>query len=205
MTVADLPPRVGLFPLSWAMLLPGGRLPLTIFEPRYVSLLEHALADRRLIGMIQPETEGDEREEEALETVGTLGRVVDFSEHREGTFSVTLFGVSRFRLLWDRMTPGGWREGAIDCSAFFSDLAEKPPTLIDRPRLLEGLRAYLDHHNLQTDWAAIESLDDEMLLIVLPMLVPFDAAQKQTLLEAVTSDRRADVLLDLLTQGIEGS
>ncbi|AFW01005.1 Lon-like ATP-dependent protease La [Gluconobacter thailandicus F149-1 = NBRC 100600] len=203
LTLADLPPRVGLFPVSGAMLLPGGQLPLNVFEPRYVALLEDALAERRLIGMIQPQEEDEDDPLPVLHDIGTLGRITSFTEHPDGTFSVTLLGVTRFRLLMEGLTRRGWREGAIDASPFFSDLVESDPSPINRSRLLSRLKDYLTAHELQTDWSLIDEMDDEMLLVVLPMLVPFSPTQKQALLEAGTLDDRAGVLLDLLAKGME--
>ncbi|GFE96115.1 MULTISPECIES: LON peptidase substrate-binding domain-containing protein [unclassified Gluconobacter] len=203
LTLADIPPRVGLFPLSGAMILPGGHLPLTVFEPRYVALLEDALAGRRLIGMIQPQEEDETDPLPVLHNIGTLGRITSFTEHSDGTFSITLLGITRFRLLMEGLTQRGWREGTIDASPFFSDLLESDPSPINRARLLSRLKSYLTAHQLQTDWSLLDEMDDDMLLVILPMLVPFSSEQKQALLEASTLDDRAGVLLDLLAKGME--
>ncbi|EHH67874.1 LON peptidase substrate-binding domain-containing protein [Gluconobacter morbifer] len=203
MTLADIPPRVGLFPLSGALLMPEGRLPLVVFEPRYVSLVEDALADRRLIGMIQPLDENDPSPEPELHRIGTLGRISDFSEHADGTFSITLLGICRFRLLREAATDRSWRQGLIDASPFAGDMVEDDPLPVTRKALLDGLKRYLAARQLKTTWSVIEEMDDDMLLVVLPMLVPFSADEKQTLLEAITLDERAGVLLELLERGME--
>lgn len=205
LTLADIPPRVGLFPLSGALLLPGGHLPLLVFEPPYVALLEDALAGRRMIGVIQPLMDPDADEHSLLYRTGTLGRITEFTEHVDGTFSVTLLGISRFRLIREAPTDLGWREGIIDATPFAADLVEEDPLPINRDLLLNGLKTYLDSRDLQASWPLIEDMDDETLLVVLPMLVPFTPVEKQSLLEAMTLDERAGLLLDLLERGMDKS
>lgn len=203
LTLADIPASVGLFPLSGALLLPGGHLPLTVFEPGYVALLEEALAGRRMIGIIQPLNDPDMDEHSLLYRTGTLGRITEFAEHVDGTFSVTLLGICRFRLIRETSTPRRWREGMIDATPFAADLVEEDPHPVNRTLILEGLKTYLDSRDLQASWPLIEDMDDETLLVVLPMLVPFTPAEKQSLLEAMTVDERAGLLLDLLERGME--
>jgi len=202
LTLADLPARIGLFPLSSALLLPSGKLPLNIFEPRYIALLEDALAHDRLIGMIQPVDEMDDEEESILHGIGCIGRITSFTERADGTFAVTLSGIVRFRLLLEEgTTERGYRIGRIDCSSFAADLTEGGAVAVDRDRLIGSLRRYLDAHQLRTSWSAIDEMGDETLLIVLPMLVPFSSDEKQCLLEAETIGDRADLLLSLLDDG----
>ncbi|MBS1064010.1 LON peptidase substrate-binding domain-containing protein [Gluconobacter wancherniae] len=205
-TLADIPPRLGLFPLPGALLLPGGRLPLNVFEPRYIALLEDALADRRLIGIIQPDSlaeDMDDLDEPDLHTIGTIGRITSFTERSDGTFSISLFGVCRFRLLRESGTDRGWRQGIVDASSFSADLVESEPSPLNRGELMEALRRYFAARRLRTNWPTIEEMDDDTLLLVLPMLVPFSPNEKQALLEAETLNDRAEVLLDLLARGME--
>jgi len=205
LTLADIPPRLGLFPLTGALLLPGGRLPLNVFEPRYVALLEDALAGRRMIGLIQPADlsfDSDEPIEPVLHDIGTIGRISSFTERADGTFAITLYGVSRFRLLREQPTTRSWREGIVDASAFADDLVEAESSPLDRSSLMEALKHYFTARRLKTNWSTIEEMDDSALLVVLPMLVPFSPDEKQALLEAGTPNDRAEVLLDLLARGM---
>ncbi|GBR54100.1 Lon-like ATP-dependent protease La [Neokomagataea thailandica NBRC 106555] len=206
LTLADMPPRLGLFVLPGAVLLPGGRLPLQVFEPRYIALLENALAQHRLIGIIQPL---DDDEDDALldnpplHKVGAVGRIVEFAEQIDGTFMIVLHGVARFRLLQDKPTDHGWREGAIDVSGYVEDMMDTSAMPVGREALLNTLKDYLAARDLRTDWTLLDELDDEALLIVLPMLIPFEDEEKQLLLEAQHPKDRAELLLTLLRQGME--
>lgn len=197
-TLADLPAEIGLFPLAGAVLLPSGKLPLNIFEPRYIALIEDALASNRLIGMIQPVDDLDDSDTPALHGIGCLGRITSFTERADGTYAVTLSGVIRFRFLRETGLTRGYRRARIDCSAFSADLTEGGNVSLDRPRLIDSLRRYLDAHHLRTSWSAIEEMEDDTLLVVLPMLVPFTSDEKQSLLEAETMGVRAALLLTLL-------
>ncbi|WP_029604725.1 LON peptidase substrate-binding domain-containing protein [Kozakia baliensis] len=198
MTLADIPPRLGLFPLPGALLLPWGKLPLNVFEPRYIALVEDALATHRLIGVIQPRDEYDEADEPDLHNIGSLGRITSFTERADGSYAITLSGLTRFRVLREQLGPRGYREASIDASGFSADLTESEPTSIDRSRLLDSLKRYFDAHKLHTSWSVIEEMENDTLMIVLPMLVPFSADEKQSLLEADTLCARAELLLSLL-------
>nr|WP_294918192.1 LON peptidase substrate-binding domain-containing protein [uncultured Neokomagataea sp.] len=206
LTLADMPPRLGLFVLPGAVLLPGGRLPLQVFEPRYIAMLEDALAKNRLIGIIQPL---DDDEDDALldhpplHKVGAVGRVMEFAEQPDGTFMIVLHGVARFRLLRDTLTEQCWREGSIDVSAYVEDMMDAPTAPVSREKLLTTLKDYLAARDLRTDWTLLDELDDDSLLIVLPMLIPFEDDEKQLLLEATRPEDRAELLLTLLRQGME--
>lgn len=198
--LADLPPRVGLFPLQSTLLLPRGQLPLNVYEARYIALFEHALATNRLVGIIQPTGMTIFGRPAPLESIGTLGRVTSFEETNDGRFSVVLTGVCRFRLLRAVRTPEGWREGVIDVFPYSHDLLESTALPLDRPALKNALKQYFARHQLETDWKVLEKLDDETLLVALPMLLPLDAGDKQALLEAPGLDDRATLLLNVLGQ-----
>lgn len=207
LTLADIPPRVGLFPLKEALLLPGGHLPLSVFEPRYIALVEDALAKNRTIGLIQPLSSLDGTDEEIppLASVGTLGRITSFSEHKDGCFSITLTGLCRFSLLRDDLTARGWREGMINATPFTQDLLENSSIPLDRDAFMPLLKNYLDIRQLKTNWAALQHLEDERLLTELPMLLPFSAAEKQSLLEAANMTERTTVLLKILHDNTHSS
>ncbi|MDG6094999.1 LON peptidase substrate-binding domain-containing protein [Acetobacter sp. AN02] len=201
LTLADLPVETGLFPLSGTLLLPRGKLPLNVFEPRYIALVEDALASDRLIGMIQPvdpEDEADELLFPSLFGVGCLGRITSFTERGDGTFAITLTGISRFRVLRESGIRRGYRRARIDVSRYGADLNEVPSAPFDREVLLSSLRAYFRVRHLHARWDVLEQMPDDMLLITLPMICPFPAAEKQLLLEAETLTDRVQVLQTLL-------
>lgn len=145
MTLADIPPEVGLFPLSGVLLLPRGKLPLNVFEPRYIALVEDALASHRLIGLIQPRWQEDEdegNEAPPLYTTGCLGRLTSMTERADGTYAMTLTGLLRFRLLRETGLRRGYRVARIDVSSFAGDLNEIPSEPFDRTQLLNSLKNY---------------------------------------------------------------
>lgn len=189
----DLPQRIPLFPLSGAVLMPRTKLPLHIFEPRYLQMLEDVLkTEHRLIGMIQPEGDG-------LSEIGCAGRVVAFSEGEDGRMMISLRAISRFRLnqVEDGFAP--YIQGQIDWSGFKRDLRgpETDPDL-HRPGFIDMLRRYMDMHELSTDWDAAEQAEDEMLINSLAMMLPFDDAEKQALLQAQTLGERRALLEGLI-------
>lgn len=202
LTMADIPAEIGLFPLSGVLLLPRGKLPLNVFEPRYVALVEDALASQRLIGMIQPLWGEEDEEEEGkippLYTIGCLGRITSFTERADGTFAVTLSGVARFRVLRETGLHRGYRQARIDVSSFVADLSEIPSEPFNREKLLDSLRRYFRQKGLSARWSIIEQMEDDTLLVTLPMICPFPPAEKQALLDAGSLTDRVRVLQMLL-------
>lgn len=185
----DLPARIALFPLAEAVMLPRAKLPLHIFEPRYLQLLDDVLkTDHRLIGMIQPRDDG-------LESIGCAGRVIAFSESDDGRMMISLRAVSRFRLISieDGFTP--YRQGVVDWAKYTRDLAgaECDPGL-DRPALLDRLCKFAELHQLSTDLQEAGKAADETLVNAFSMLLPFSPAEKQALLEARTLTERRELL-----------
>ncbi|MFV0475578.1 MAG: LON peptidase substrate-binding domain-containing protein [Pikeienuella sp.] len=208
-SLADLPESLPVFPLSDALLLPRGRLPLNIFEPRYLAMFEDALkTGRRLIGMVQP---ADAAEPPALRGVGCAGRIVSFSETEDGRYLVVLAGICRFapREELDGFTP--YRRIRPDWSPWASDLGPQVPDEgFDRPRFMKLLKRYFAAAGLSTDWDSLQEADEEMLVNSLAMLCPFSAEEKQALLEAkLLGDRRASLIalmeFAIASQGEEGS
>ncbi|GBQ25480.1 Lon-like ATP-dependent protease La [Gluconacetobacter sacchari DSM 12717] len=203
MTLADIPAELGLFPLREVLLLPRGKLPLNVFEPRYIALLEDALAGQRLIGMIQPR--GDAMEDEdgrelasPLYDIGAIGRITSMTERADGTYALTLTGLARFRLLRETGLHRGYRRARIDVSSFAYDLTDSADLFFDRDRMLAALRHYCRSRGFGTRWNVIDQMDDETLLITLPMICPFPAAEKQALLESASLNDRARALQALL-------
>lgn len=190
---ADLPEALPVFPLSEALLLPRGRLPLNIFEPRYLAMFDDAMkTSHRMIGIIQPAEQADPP---PLRRVGCAGRVVSFSETEDGRYLVVLAGVCRFCPAeeLDGFTP--YRRVAPDWSDWRHDLREREiDEGFDRPRFLRLLKRYFAASGLSTDWDSLKEADEETLVNSLAMLCPFSGEEKQALLEAeLLGDRRASL------------
>ena len=201
-SAADLPDKIALFPLPRALLLPHGRLPLQIFEPRYLAMLDDTLkTSHRLIGMIQPSDGSNSK----LYEVGCAGRLVSFNETDDGRYMITLAGVSRFRVkqLVEGFTP--YLKADADWSSFGSDLvtAESSKSF-DRADFFGLLSRYFEVEGLSTDWDAIKEAKDELLINSLCMLCPFGVEEKQALLEAETLDARAETLQALMEFALAG-
>jgi Lon protease-like protein len=202
----ELPSEFAVFPLTGALLLPRGRLPLNIFEPRYLAMVMDALAAGRMFGMIQPEAHSTTDDEEpGLYRVGCLGRLSSFSETDDGRLLITLSGLIRFNIKDELAKRSGYRRVRGDFSPFVSDLDLAPaPVEIEREKLLTALRSYFGRRNVDANWDAIRGLSDDTLIITLAMACPFEAVEKQALLEAPTGADRAATLLALLQMGAAG-
>ena len=194
---ADLPDTLPIFPLPGAVVLPRGRLPLHIFEPRYLAMFDDALkTSGRLIGMVQPmETPAGE----ALHAIGCAGRITSFTETEDHRYMVTLTGVSRFRTgaQVEGFTP--YLRHQVDWSGFDRDLgkAERDPGL-ERTRFLDLLARYFQAEELQTDWDSLKEAEDELLINSLSMMCPFEPEDKQALLEAPSLQTRRETLVTLM-------
>ncbi len=200
-SINDLPGTLPIFPLAGAMLLPRGVLPLNIFEPRYVSMVDAALrSGDRLIGMIQPQTIGpaDASASPAIHDVGCAGRITGFNETDDGRVLMTLTGICRFKVTQelDAMTP--FRQVKADYAPFANDLEAGSGELdVSRTALLDVVRRYLDANNLQADWDAIEQSSNEALVNSLSMISPFGPQEKQAMLEADSLEQRNQILIAL--------
>lgn len=198
----ELPDEIPVFPLTGALLLPHGKLPLNIFEPRYKALIEDALADGRMFGMIQPDAASlDQDEGPGLFGVGCLGRLSSFSETDDGRYLIALTGMIRFRVRAELGGRRGYRRVAADYSRFQRDLEPPPQYLTQRDDLLAALRTYFTANGFDANWSAIESMGDNELVVTLCMVCPFEAVEKQALLEAADLPARADTLVTLLQIG----
>lgn len=196
--LGDLARVIPVFPLSGVLLLPRGHLPLNIFEPRYLDMVRDAMASERLIGMVQPR--GSLRgKRPALYDVGCVGRISAFEETEDGRYLITLTGISRFRILSELTTVTAYRQVEVDYAPFSHDRTDSA-TLAEplRAELLARLEVYLDDHGLRADWNAVRNAVDEMLVNAIAMLCPFDAVEKQALLEAPTIAERAQALITLM-------
>lgn len=193
---ADLPAMVPVFPLSAALLLPGGRMPLNIFEPRYLQMIDEAVGGGRLIGMIQPALDGSllAGGEPALCPVGCIGRITSLSETGDGRYLISLQGVCRFRVVQELAVKTPFRQCRI--APFVADLTEdKAGAEVDRPALLRAFRTYLQANELEADWESVSRADNAMLVNALSMMAPYGPAEKQALLEAPDLRSRAETLI----------
>ncbi|TSE11608.1 ATP-dependent protease [Mesorhizobium intechi] len=192
----DLPSTIPLFPLEGALLLPGGRMPLNIFEPRYLQMVDEAVAGPRLIGVIQPRLDGALREdgEPELCNVGCAGRIIAFSETGDGRYLISLQGVFRFRIAHELTVKTPFRQAKP--APFLADLDDDPAANeIDRPALLKAFRAYLQANDLEADWESVSRAENAMLVNALSMMAPYGPAEKQALLEAADLKTRAETLI----------
>ena len=199
----DLPKSLPLFPLTGAVLLPRGALPLNIFEPRYLEMVEYALQGDRLIGMIQPTEHEDTTLKPKLSQVGCAGKIIAFRETDDNRYLITLQGICRFRLNGEMDTATAWRAGFCDFAPFASDMAQIGDEEFPRERLLAALKAYLNSRDMKADWDSVLTAPGEALINALAMMCPFDPAEKQALLEAQNFQDRASTLLALLEMGSE--
>jgi Lon protease-like protein len=203
---ADLPDVIPVFPLPGALLLPRSRLPLHLFEPRYLAMLDDALkTPGRLIGMVQPNKEPGRQESPRLHHIGCAGRVTQMSETEDGRYMITLTGVSRFRVVeeQDGFTP--YRRAKVSWDGFERDLgaADTDPGF-DRSAFMTLLGRYFEARELQTDWESLEQADDELLVNSLSMLLGFEPEDKQALLEAPSLSTRRETLVTLLEYALRG-
>lgn len=195
----DLPEIAPVFPLTGALLLPGGQLPLNIFEPRYLSMVDDVLASHRLIGMVQPvfgehRVDAKETDRAALCQVGCIGRITSFAETGDGRYLISLTGVCRYRLLEER--PSGTSYRTFRIAPFITDLsAADDEQAVDREALLAAFRAYLDANKLEADWESVERASNATLVNSMAMMSPYGPAEKQALLEAPDLRTRAETLI----------
>jgi Lon protease-like protein len=203
--VDDLPAEFPVFPLTGALLLPRGKLPLNIFEPRYLAMTDAALAAGRMFAMIQPDaTRPPLQGGPALFTVGCLGRLTSFSETDDGRYLITLFGLIRFSVVDELPIRHGYRRVRADFSGYLADLEPppSPPAIgVSRDAVLAALRSYFAHRGFDANWDAIGRMPDDTLVTTLCMVCPFEPAEKQALLEAATDEDRGTILLTLLEMG----
>lgn len=205
MTSANLPQTIPLFPLPGALMLPRTRLPLHIFEPRYLAMLDDTLkTSHRLIGMIQPR-EVPEGADKRLHMIGCAGRLTGFSETEDGRYMVTLSGISRFRIQREVSGFAPYVRADVSWGGFERDLGPtEKDTGFDRHAFLELLGRYFASQDLSTDWDSLKDAEDELLINSLSMLCPFDPEEKQALLEAPSLATRRETLVTLIEFGLRG-
>ena len=202
----DLPEIIPVFPLPGALLLPRSRLPLHLFEPRYLAMLEDSLkTPSRLIGMIQPNRVPGREGGTGLHAIGCVGRVTQFSETEDGRYMITLTGLSRFRVLEEVEGFTPYRRARVSWAGFERDLgAVDSDPGFDRGMFLNLLARYFDARELQTDWDSLKEAEDELLINSLSMLLGFEPEDKQALLEAPSLSTRRETLVTLIEYVLRG-
>lgn len=196
-TVEELPPVIPVFPLGGVLLLPRGDLPLNIFEPRYLTMIDSALAGDRVIGMIQPALGADEKlETPPLCRIGCAGRLSAFQESGDGRYLISLSGLCRFEIVDELVALTPYRQCRVNYGRFTEDLVpRRGEDEVNRKLLLTTFQRYLEANNLQADWSGINSAPNEALVTALSMMAPYGPREKQALLEADTLANRAEMLV----------
>lgn len=207
-TLESLPRRIPIFPLTGALLLPRTQLPLNIFEPRYLSLVNESLAGHRIIGMIQPQEgsgpAGNDGNFPNVYVIGCAGRITSFAELDDGRMLVVLTGIARFSIIRELAVTTLYRQVEVDYSAFVDDLKlGHGEETVNRQQVLNTFRAYLEANDLKTDWNEIRSASNELLVNSLSSIAPFAAAEKQALLEAPSLTARAELLVALTEMALQ--
>lgn len=202
--LSDLPDTIAVFPLPGALLLPRSRLPLHIFEPRYLQMLDDCLkTDSRLIGMIQPLA--GPKGAGGLHRIGCAGRVTQFSETEDGRYMITLAGLSRFRVVEEVEGFQPYRRCSVSWEGFDRDRAgPEHDKGFARDRFMALLDRYFSARDLQADWETLREADDELLVNSLSMLLEFGPEDKQALLEAPSLATRRETLVTLIEYALRG-
>ena len=204
--ISDPPNSIPVFPLPGVLLLPRARLPLNIFENRYLAMIDDALkTEHRLIGMVQPRETPKNKDKPFLQQIGCAGRITTFSETEDGHYMITLSGFSRFRIrdVHEGFTP--YVQADIDWSSFFADRgANVIDARFDRPKFFKTLSKFFTATKLSTDWDNLQEADEELLINSLSMLCPFEPAEKQALLEAPDLANRRETLVTLMEFAVAG-
>ncbi len=205
-STVDLPDTIPVFPLPGALLLPRARLPLHIFEPRYLQMIEDCMkTETRLIGMIQPREVPNGQTEKRLQAIGCAGRMTAFSETEDGRYMVTLSGASRFRMKEEVEGFAPYRRAVVDWGGFARDLGPvETDEGFDRDGFMEMLHRFFESLDLSTDWSSLKEAEPELLINSLSMLCPFTPEDKQALLEAPSLKTRRETMVTLIQFALRG-
>lgn len=206
--IADLPHVLPVFAVSGALLLPGARLPLTVFEPRYLALTEAALAAKRLFALVQPAPDSASGPAPGLYATGILARISAFGEAGDGRYMITATGMNRFRIVGEAEGTCGYRRVVVDYRPYpadmgpVSDTLADAPLLLDRQRLLTTVVTYLNRQGVGTNTAQLEKCSDEELVLNVAMSAPLSPEEKQALLETATIEERANLMIALFEMAL---
>ena len=202
---ADLPEVIPVFPLAGALLLPRGHLPLNIFEPRYLAMIDAAFREDRLIGIIQPRDETTSATPD-LAAVGSVGRITEFGETGDGRYIITLTGIARFRLIEEVTTSEPFRRARVSFQPFEVDFVPRyGEDEVDRNALIVTLRAFSDAKEVEIDWDSVDKAPTEALVNALSMMSPYGLKEKQALLEAPNLKTRSELLIAITEIELAGS
>ena len=196
--IDDLPKTLGVFPLTGVLLLPRGQLPLNVFEPRYLALVDAAMSGNRLVGMIQPQEHEDRMLKPSLTTTGCAGRITNYRETEDNRYLITLTGICRFKVTSELAATTPFRQVQSNFAPFAGDLVNADDSHFPREKVLAALKDYLSKRDLKADWRSVMSAPAETLVNALAMLCPFEPAEKQAILEAPDWDHRVSTLVALL-------
>jgi len=206
-THQELPEILPIFPLTGTLLLPRGQLPLNIFEPRYLAMIENSLGQGRMIGMVQPQEASEEQNQEnpPVYEIGCAGRIISFSESGDGRYLITLLGISRFHITEELDLLNGYRRIRPTFTSFASDLIVDEENLSDREKRLKIVKSYFSLKNIDADWSSVEDASDEPLITSLAMMCPFAPSEKQALLECSGLQERSALLISLMEMAIHNN
>jgi uncharacterized protein len=197
--LSDLPETIPVFPLSGVLLLPRGQLPLNVFEPRYLAMVDATMSGGRVVGMIQPSESEEKALKPSLSTIGCAGRITAYREAEDGRYLITLTGLCRFRLAEELAADTPFRQVRADYAPFAGDLAAAEEERdFPRDRLMGALKTFLARRDLKADWQSVTNAPAEQLVNALAMLCPFEPPEKQALLEARDWGERVAILIALL-------
>lgn len=198
--LSNLPHSIPVFPLTGALVLPRARLPLNIFEPRYLQMIDDALkTDHRLIGMIQTRDVPSDISDPPLHKIGCAGRITSFTETDDGRYLISIKGISRYRILDCQTGFTAYSKANVNWADFERDLGpEEIDNGFNRPAFMEQLEAYFEAHELQTDWDSLKDASEEMLINSLSMMCPFDPEERQALLESPCLKTRRETVATLM-------
>jgi uncharacterized protein len=192
----ELPHVIPVFPLVGALLLPRGQMPLNIFEPRYLAMIDDVLKTHRIIGMIQPDEDPAASQMPPLFTIGCAGRITQIAETGDGRYILTLTGIARYQIIEEISTVTPYRQCRVDFTAFREDfLPRRGEDAVDRDALLKALGNFAEANQLKIDWKSVQDAPNETLVNALSMMSPYGPKEKQALLEAPDLRSRADVLV----------
>jgi uncharacterized protein len=191
-TQPDLPDELPIFPLGGALLLPRAHLPLNIFEPRYIRMIDDALRTHRMIGMVQPQSD------EELYKIGCAGKIVSFEETDDNRYLITLRGICRFKIKDEIPSDVPYRQASISWCDYSNDLKKQDCPDLPKEEFFSLLKYYFEKHGLNVDWNLIKNTPDEKLISALTMICPFDVREKQALLEAPCCMSRASLMTTIL-------
>jgi uncharacterized protein len=196
-TIAELPDVLPIFPLGGALLLPRAELPLNIFEDRYLQMFDAAVSSHRMIGMIQPQADSDDKKPQLLR-IGCAGRITSYSETSDNRLLIGLTGICRFEMISEKRVKTPWRQCHVNYDGFAADLVtENQSRTVNRSALVTAFRQYLESNNMTANWDEVEKVSTENLVNTLSQMAPYPAAEKQALLEAPDLKTRADMLIAL--------